>query len=122
MQATAAMRATSLGGVAEVAWLACRGFKDGMLAVVCGSYPAYASGTGPPRSKCGSQGSNLQPRDSRAPRFPWGLDYLILHIGKKRPSGGRALLRRGVLLGLTPLVSEPTWLPEEHRPWLNPPV
>src|SRR5262249_40377940 len=27
---------------------------------------------------CGPQDSNLQPRDSRAPVFPRGLDYLIL--------------------------------------------
>ena len=28
--------------------------------------------------QCGPQDSNLQPRDSSAPAFPRGLDYLIL--------------------------------------------
>jgi hypothetical protein len=77
--------------------------------------------------ECGPQDSNLQPRDSRALAFPRGLDYLILlftnaatdlhsNLSHKRAGGvsreeaGRS--RRGVLLGLTPLVSEPSWLPE----------
>ena len=75
---------------------------------------------------CGPQDSNLQPRDSRALAFPRGLDYLILLFanaaaglqssfvsqtgGVSREEAGRS--RRGLLLGLTPLVSEPSWPPE----------
>jgi hypothetical protein len=74
---------------------------------------------------CGPQDSNLQPRDSRALAFPRGLDYLILlftssardfrgmgyETGRaSRQEAGRS--RRGLLLGLTPLVSEPSWPPK----------
>lgn len=35
--------------------------------------------------ECGPQDSNLQPRDSSAPAFPRGLDYLIL-LGRFVPA------------------------------------
>ncbi len=81
--------------------------------------------------QCGPQDSNLQPRDSSAPAFPRGLDYLILldeaaripvaMIDRKprrvpRRPGAR---RRGLLLGLTPLVSEPSWPPRPGQAWLR---
>ena len=68
--------------------------------------------------KCGPQDSNLQPRDSSAPAFPRGLDYLILHVSSEttRRPGAR---RRGLLLGLTPLVSEPSWPPLPGQAWLR---
>jgi hypothetical protein len=79
---------------------------------------------------CGPQDSNLQPRDSRALAFPRGLDYLILlsaadattlhsrsfvqgHDDRSKEEAGRS--RRGLLLGLTPLVSEPSWPPEPDQ-------
>src|SRR5579883_2632091 len=83
--------------------------------------------------QCGPQDSNLQPRDSRALAFPRGLDYLIL-LGEAAVTpgpGGQARgedeaapeeagrSRRGLLLGLTPLVSEPSWPPTPSQAWLR---
>ena len=83
--------------------------------------------------ECGPQDSNLQPRDSRAPVFPRGLDYLILlEQSRRNPVGGKCpesflmrddkeagRSRRGLLLGLTPLVSEPSWPPLPGQAWLR---
>ena len=76
--------------------------------------------------KCGPQDSNLQPRDSSALAFPRGLDYLTLPSGLLDPEKGQGILkeeagrsRRGLLLGLTPLVSEPSWPPRPDQAWLR---
>ena len=81
---------------------------------------------------CGPQDSNLQPRDSRALAFPRGLDYLILPrrlASEFARNEFRAVLNaslsrrpgswRGLLLGLTPLVSEPSWPPKPGQAWLR---
>jgi hypothetical protein len=82
-------------------------------------------------SECGPQDSNLQPRDSSALAFPRGLDYLILldetdsirtavDVRKPRRVARRpGARRRGLLLGLTPLVSEPSWPPMPGQAWLR---
>ena len=89
--------------------------------------PPSARSASNPR-QCGPQDSNLQPRDSSAPAFPRGLDYLTLPDlgtvdaasrdvdGWDRRPGAR---RRGLSLGLTPLVSEPSWPPEPDQAWLR---
>src|SRR4051812_15824040 len=68
--------------------------------------------------KCGPQDSNLQPRDSRPLAFPRGLDYLTLPV-LLREIGRPGARRRGLLLGLTPLVSEPSWPPGPSQAWLR---
>jgi len=46
------------------------------------------------------------------------LDYLILPL-QYRGSGRPGARRRGLLLGLTPLVSEPSWPPRPGQAWLR---
>jgi hypothetical protein len=58
-----------------------------------------------------------------APVFPRGLDYLTLPTrgrGGPRTTRGRpGARRRGLWLGLTPLVSEPSWPPMPDQAWLR---
>jgi hypothetical protein len=88
-----------------------------------GSERGVSIPSSPDTGQCGPQDSNLQPRDSSAPAFPRGLDYLTLprprsQIATRRTrEAGRS--RRGLLLGLTPLVSEPSWSPMPDQVWLR---
>src|SRR5262249_22757425 len=70
--------------------------------------------------QCGPQDSNLQPRDSRAPAFPRGSDYLTLpRASLGRPRWRPGARRRGLSLGLTLLLPEPPWPPEPAQAGLR---
>src|SRR5262249_49947485 len=69
--------------------------------------------------ECGPQDSNLQPRDSSAPAFPRGSDYLILPLSVRAENGRPGALGRGLLFGLTSLVSEPSWPTQPSQAWLR---